>query len=87
MLLACIWLSKNDFGSLATELVQLNYERGVIESSFTYKSERWRNFCALFERLYSQREPDCLDAKSASQFLVWHVTGVKYNKNLLTCTS
>ena len=39
MLLARIWLSKNNFGSLAAELVQLNYERGVRDDAFTYKSE------------------------------------------------
>ena len=70
MLLACIRLSKNDFGSLTAELVQLNYERGIRERVITYKSEMLRNFCALFEHSCNQREPGCLDAKSASQFSV-----------------
>ena len=33
MLLACIRLSKNDFSSLASKLVQLNYEEGVSEEA------------------------------------------------------
>ena len=68
VLLASIRLSKNDFSSLAAELVKLNYERGVKVWVSTYKSERLRNFCALFEHSCSQRDPSCLIAMSASQF-------------------